>query len=103
MSILFHAAYVCYLYNSQNNSINTTIIPMDEEIEKLKNLSEFPGGSVDEGSLLSLLWLRSLLWHGFDPGPGTSACCGCSQRKEKKRERNNLSEVIQIAGSRNGI
>ena len=27
----------------------------------------------------------SLLWHGFDPCLGTSACHGLNQKKEKKR------------------
>ena len=26
--------------------------------------------------VLSLLWLWSLLWHGFGPGLRTSTCCG---------------------------
>ena len=31
---------------------------------------EFLGGFAAENSALSLLWLRSLLWLGFDPWPG---------------------------------
>lgn len=30
------------------------------------------------------LWLQrlgSMLWHSFDPGPRTSTCLGCSQKK----------------------
>lgn len=30
----------------------------------------FLGGLVVKDSALSLLWLRSLLWLGFDPWPG---------------------------------
>ena len=38
---------------------------------------------------VSQQWLRWLLWHGFDslaPGPGTSTCHGCSQKKKKNVE-----------------
>ena len=35
--------------------------------------------------VLSLLWLRSLLWHSFDLGLGTSACRGCCFKKKKSR------------------
>ena len=28
---------------------------------------EFPGGQAFEDSVLSLLWLGLILWHGFDP------------------------------------
>ena len=31
---------------------------------------EFPGGPAVKDLALSLLWLRSLLWLGFDPWPG---------------------------------
>ena len=30
----------------------------------------FPGGLMVKDSVLSLLWLRSLLWLGFFPWPG---------------------------------
>ena len=30
---------------------------------------------------LSLQWLQLLLWHRFDPCPGTSACCRGGQKK----------------------
>ena len=30
---------------------------------------------------LSLLWLRLLLWHRFDPWPGNSTCHGGGPRK----------------------
>ena len=49
--------------------------------------------------VLSLLWLRSLVWHGFDPWPwGTSTCCGCSReregvgKKEKGRKKGRKKE-----------
>ena len=38
--------------------------------------------------LVSLLqWLGSLLWCGFDPWLGTSACHGHSQKKKKKKKK----------------
>ena len=40
---------------------------------------------------LLLQQLRSPLWHGFNPGPGTSTCCRNGQkilRKEKGKEKN---------------
>ena len=30
----------------------------------------------DKVLALLLQWLGLLLWHGFDPGPGISTCCG---------------------------
>ena len=30
---------------------------------------------------LSLQWLRSMLWCGFNPWPGTSTGCGRGQKK----------------------
>ena len=33
---------------------------------------------------LSLLWLRSLPWCGFDPSLDTSACCRCAAKKNCK-------------------
>ena len=36
--------------------------------------------------VLSLLWLRSLLWHKFNPCPRTSACHGHSLKKKKERK-----------------
>ena len=35
------------------------------------------------------LWHRSQLWLRFSPLPGTSICCGYSQKKKKKSETNN--------------
>lgn len=37
-----------------------------------------------QGSALSLLWLWLQLWHGFNPGPGTSACCRRGPKKSIK-------------------
>ena len=51
---------------------------------------EFPGG---------LQWLR--IWHCHFPGPGTSACCGCSQKRKKGggvgwgRERQKLLKGLE--------
>ena len=42
---------------------------------------------------LSLLWLRSLLWHGFDPWPGTSHAT-CAAKKERKRKKENKIEIL---------
>ena len=36
--------------------------------------------------MLSLQWLRSLLWHGFDPWPG-NFCMSQEQPKEGRKER----------------
>ena len=47
------------------------------EFFSLKNpASEFPGGLEVKDLVLSLLWLGSLLWRGFD-----AACSGCGQKK----------------------
>ena len=38
--------------------------------------------------VLSVQWLKSLLWIGSIPGPGTSACYRFrEERKERKKER----------------
>lgn len=40
------------------------------------------------------LWLQrlgSMLWHSFDPGPRTSTCLGCSQKKKLLLKSSNLS------------
>ena len=34
------------------------------------NIKEFPGGLGVKDLVFSLLWLRLLLWCGFDPWPG---------------------------------
>lgn len=39
---------------------------------------------------LSLKWLRSLLWHGFDPGLGTNTSLGHGQEKRKRKEKRKL-------------
>ena len=36
--------------------------------------AEFTHGLVVKNVVLSLLWLTSLLWFGFDPWPGNSTC-----------------------------
>ena len=41
---------------------------------------EFPGALAVENSALSLLW------HGFDPGVGTSTYCKLGQKKKKKKK-----------------
>ena len=37
-----------------------------------------------KGPALSLLWLRSLLWHGFSPWPGKFHMPLAQQKKKKK-------------------
>ena len=39
-------------------------------VHKRLSLSEFAGGPEVKDPALSLLWLGSLLWHGFDPWCG---------------------------------
>ena len=46
-------------------------------------LSEFPGGLAVKSLVLLLLWLRSLLWLGFDPWPGNF----CGPRAQPGRKR----------------
>lgn len=41
-----------------------------------KKPEEFPGGLVVKGLVVSLPW------HGFDPGPGASACHECSHKQK---------------------
>ena len=49
--------------------------------------------------MLSLLWLRSLLWHRF-PGLGPSACPGHSQKgKRKKKKRDVRSTRLNLLPS----
>ena len=40
---------------------------MDLGIITLNEVKEFSGGPVVKDTVLSLPWLGSLLWHGFDP------------------------------------
>ena len=44
-------------------------------------LVEFPGGPVVKDLSLSLLQLRSLLWHGFNPWPGKILMLGVWSKK----------------------
>lgn len=41
---------------------------------------EFPGGLAVKDPVLSLLWIGSLQWCGFEPWPGKFACCGRDQK-----------------------
>lgn len=48
--------------------------------QKFLNILEFPGGVAVKDLALSLLWFR------FDPWTGTSAYCGCIQKKKQKQK-----------------
>ena len=41
---------------------------------------EFPCGLVVKDLVLSLQWLRSLLWHGFDPWPMNFYALGAAKK-----------------------
>ena len=56
----------------------------DCEVKKMN--VEFPGCLAVKDQVVSLLWLWSLLWHGFILGLETSVCPGCSGKKERERE-----------------
>ena len=47
-------------------------------------VEEFPGGLVVKDLALSLLWLRSPLWHRFDPWPGKFHILSGQPKKKKK-------------------
>ena len=47
---------------------------------KSQEESKFPGGVVVKDMALSLVW------HRFDPWPGTFACCGHSKKKKKRKK-----------------
>ena len=53
----------------------------------LYKIKEFPSGLAIKDLELSLLWLRSLLWHGFDPWPENF--CMPQLWKEPKKLKNN--------------
>ena len=40
--------------------------------------------------VLSLLWLRLLLWLGFDPSPSQ----GCGQKKKKKKQKKKPNKPV---------
>ena len=47
--------------------------------------------------VLSLLWYRSLLWHGFDPWPGNFHLWWAQPKKKKEKEE----YLRNISGERN--
>ena len=51
-----------------------------------KVLWQLPGGIVNEDLVLSMLWLGSLLWHGFDPWAGNFKIKKTKQKKTKKKK-----------------
>ena len=54
---------------------------------KKKRLKEFCGGLVVKDLVLSLLWLKSLLWHEFDPWPRNFLLYATGAAKEKKKKK----------------
>ena len=52
-----------------------------------------------EDPALSLLWLRSLLWHEFAPGPGTYTYCGHNQKRKKIGSPQVYTAVLSIYSS----
>ena len=61
-------------------------------------LWEFPGGPGVKDSALSPLWLRLLLWLGFDPWPRNfgmlQAQPGKQKTKQTNKQKNNCSSYI---------
>ena len=49
-------------------------------------MKEFSGGLAVKDLVVSLLWLRLLLWLGEIPGPRTSACQEWGKKKKKKKK-----------------
>ena len=45
---------------------------------------------------LSLLWLRLLLWHGFDPRPRVSCIPWAQPKKKKKKGNRNVILVVGV-------
>ena len=58
-----------------------------------KEMEESPGGLVVKDLALSLLWLRSLLWWGFDPWPGNFCMPWAWQKKKKKKKKKRAEET----------
>lgn len=70
-------------------------LPLEKKREENKNIHtlEFPGSLEIRDLALSLLWLRPLLWHKFEPRLGTSACLehcqnNNSSNKNKTKQKN---------------
>ena len=63
---------------------------------------ELPGGLVPwvKDLAWSLPWLRSLLWTGLIPGPGTSTCCRCGQKKSLLFKLHSLWSLVRAATRR---
>ena len=79
------------MFNTQKISLSDSPLPnvicsklTYTKTFKRKKFQEFPGGLAIKDLVLSLLWLE------IEPWPGTSTCCGCSQNRKKKKERNFL-------------
>ena len=67
---------------------------------------ESPGDLVVRDSALSLLWLASLQWHGFDPWPGHFYALWAQPKKVRKKRKANSCPPLQtyyIVKSRVGV
>ena len=66
-----------------------SISPTPQEMNFSKNINKKNRSSLVaqwvKDLALPLLWLRLLLWHGFDPWPGTPECCGHWGKKSIRR------------------
>ena len=63
-------------------------------LKKVRKFWEFPGGLVAKDSALSLLWIRSLLWRGFNSWPG-SFCMLQMQAPPPKKGKEILTHAIK--------
>ena len=75
----------------------------------LKNIARFSGGLVVKDPLLSLLWLRSLQWHRFDPWPWNFLMLWIQPKKNSKNiikggkfQSKNFSQHIEMKGREEG-
>ena len=48
--------------------------------------------------VLSLLWLKSLMWHRFNPWPQKLLHVGGTAKKKKKKKRNNTASLKRTCG-----
>ena len=46
--------------------------------------------------VLSLLWLESLLWCGFDPWPGNLCMLRYSQKKKEKKKKKETVQHLEL-------
>ena len=72
---------------------------MDLGIITLNEVKEFSGGPVVKDTVLSLPWLGSLLWHGFDSWSGNFCMLWVGPKRKKRLANTKCSELdreIQI-------